>query len=297
MLIRAHLPVSYLFGSVKRDVFRVMLVSLTFHAIKHFDLLKLPQMPQPLSTILGTSISLLLAFNLNQSYERWWEARRVWGSIVNDSRTLVLQLQTFLAGREEGFVRRIALRQIAWCYSLASSLRGLPALPAVVEGLLSPEERAEAETHRNAPLALLQGHARDVAELAGKGVHPYQQVEVSATVSRLTDWMGMGERIKSTVFPTTYRVFVHLYIYLFLVILSLALVESIGFYEVPVLTIVATTFFLIEKTATHLQDPFSNLPTDTAMSAISRNIEINLRQLIRDPQVPQPLQPDGFYLM
>jgi len=70
-----------------------------------------------------------------------------------------------------------------------------------------------------------------------------------------------------------------------------------GYFEIPLLLIISSAFFLLERTATHLQDPFSNKPTDTAMTAIASTIEINLKQLINEKEVPQPQQPKEFYLM
>lgn len=107
--------------------------------------------------------------------------------------------------------------------------------------------------------------------------------------------MGMAERIKSTVFPQTYRLFLHFFIYMFVVILSIALTDINSFFEIPLLLVISSMFFLLEKSATHLQDPFSNEPTDTAMTTIATNIEINIKQLLGDTDVPEPLKAQSFY--
>ena len=79
--------------------------------------------------------------------------------------------------------------------------------------------------------------------------------------------------------------------------LSLGLVETIGLWEIPVLLIIASTYFLLERTARYLQDPFTNHPTDTPVTAISRTIEINLKQLLQEKDIPAPVAPQDFYLM
>ena len=107
--------------------------------------------------------------------------------------------------------------------------------------------------------------------------------------------MGMAERIKSTVFPHTYRLFLHFFIYIFVVTLAIALTDIDSFFEIPLLLVISSAFFLLEKSATHLQDPFSNRPTDTEMTTIATNIEINIKQLLGETEVPEPLQPQGFY--
>ena len=107
--------------------------------------------------------------------------------------------------------------------------------------------------------------------------------------------MGMAERIKSTVFPVTYRVFLHFMIYIFVITLSISLGEIDPMYETPLLLIISSGFFVLEKTATLLQDPFENKPTDTAMTTIATNIEINIKQLLKEGDLPKPFEPNKFY--
>lgn len=303
MLIEKRIPFKYLFNKIKYNVLRVLLFSVLFQIIEYFFADYLPQIPLQLPSILGTSISLILAFKLNQSYDRWWEARKVWGAIVNDSRTLMLQLKGFIdaatlpAQQAEVILKRVTYRQIGWCYSLGQSLRKLDPL-ANLEYYLSPEEMAWVQPQTNKPFALLAKHALDLKFLyQQQAINAYQHVQLDQTLVRLCDSMGRAERINSTVFPVTYRIFMHFFIYLFLIILSLGLVETIGFFEIPILILTATTFFLLEKTATYLQDPFVNKPTDTPVTAIARTIEINLKQLLQEQSIPAPIAPKDFYLM
>ncbi|MFB9863158.1 bestrophin family protein [Rufibacter immobilis] len=303
MLLSEGIPFRYIFNKVKVDVLRVFLFSLTFHIIKLIWIEEWPPIPAALPSVLGTGISLLLAFNLNQSYDRWWEARMVWGTIVNDSRSLVLELKAFIAADDfqkapvQSIFRKIAFRQIAWCYCLGQSLRKEDPMENMHQ-FLPPQELAYIQDKMNKPLSLQVLHMQDLNELHQQQVlNHMQQTQVSATVVRLVDSMGKAERINTTVFPATYRMFIHFFIYLFLIILSITLVETIGIWEIPVLTAVASTFFLVEKTARHMQDPFRNKPTDTPVTAIARTIEINLKQILEEKDVPQPQQPDGYFLM
>lgn len=294
MLLEARLPIRYVVRKARRGTLWVLAISILAELVvdSHGDYL--PDIPIAVPAFLGTTISLLLSFKLNQSYERWWEARKVWGSIVNDSRTLVRQLLSFTGDVE--LVRGLAHRQIAWCYCLGQSLRGLDWKLGVVEHL-SDVDLAEAERQENRPLALLQLHARELTRLARAGqLSDYQRVAVDETLSRLTDWMGMAERIRSTVFPKTYRIFLQATIYLFITLLSIALAEVRGSWQVGLTTLIAIPFLLLEKTARHMQDPFANRPTDTSVTAIARTIDINLCDLIGEP-APEPWPADGYYLM
>jgi len=301
MLLATKLPISYILRRIWPDLFRVLLISLAFQLLKLFFGDYLPQVPLQLPTILGSSISLLLAFKISQSYDRWWEARKVWGAVVNDSRTLVLQVMGFVPQQllygPGQVLETVVYRQITWAYTLGQSLREQDTT-ATLQAYLPAEDLAYVQPQTNKPLALLALHTAQIKALyQQEAINPFQQVQLDSTILRLCDAMGRAERINSTVFPTSYRLLVYLFIYLFLTILSLGLVESIGFWEVPVLMAIASTFFLLERTARYLQAPFSNHPTDTPVTAIARTIEINLKQLLHDPNVPQPLPSHGYYLM
>ena len=291
-----RIPFHYVARKARRDTVYVLVIAGFVDVIVSYNRDHVPVIQTAIPAFLGTAISLLLSFKLNQSYDRWWEARKIWGAIVNDSRTLVRQLLT-LAGGDGTLARRIGRRQIAWCYCLGQSLRGLDWKVGAVEHL-SEEDIAEAERHTNKSVALMQMHARDVTRMADEGLlSDFRRVAIDETLTRLTDSMGKAERIKSTVFPRTYRLFLHLFLYLFITVLAFALAELEGAWAVAITTFIAIPFLLLEKTATHMQDPFANRPTDTAMTSIARTIEINLRQLMGDAEVPPPLAPEGFYLM
>ena len=250
---------------------------------------------------MGTAISLVLAFKLAQSYDRWWESRKVWGSIVNDSRTLVIQLLNFSKGEtsidKRSIVERIALRQIGWCYSLGQSLRKQNATENL-DSLISAEEFDSLKEHNNIPLVLVNKHAQDIAKLhSDNELNDYQQIQLAKTLERLVDAMGMAERIKSTIFPITYRMYLHFFIYIFLALLSISLAEIEGIWQILIITLISLPFLLLERAAYLMQDPFENRPTDTAVTSIARTIEINIRQLLEEKEVPLPFEPEDYYLL
>lgn len=296
MLLNERIPASYILNKIKYDLVYVLIVCLSvlFITDKYQDLL--PAMPLTIPAFIGTAISVLLSFKLSQSYDRWWEARKVWGAIVNDSRSFVIQLQTLTAKGNDTIVKKIAFRQIAWCYSLGQSLRGLNPTENL-EKFISPEDLEEIKQHNNKPLALLLLHGKNIKDLKEKNqLDIFSQLQLDNTLVRLCDAQGKSERIKTTVFPVTYRLFLHAIIYLFVVTLSIALTDVGGLFEIPLLLLISAAFLLLEKSATHMQDPFENKPTDTAMTAIARTIEINIKQLLKETEIPQPHQPENFYL-
>lgn len=282
---------------MKYDLAIVLVVGLLTNllAIKFSSFL--PEVSLTIPSFLGTAISILLSFKMNQSYDRWWEARKVWGAIVNDSRNLEVQLQSFIGKTKIKSIQTIAYRQIAWCYALGQSLRGLNPL-AGINQLVFAAESALIATHANKPLAILQLNAQDLRDLRQTDkIDIFAHMQLNNTLTRLCDAMGKAERINGTVFPSTYRQFLHFIIYLFIVTLSISLKQVQMIFEIALLLLIAASFFLIEKSALHLQDPFKNRPSDVPVTAIARTIEINLRQLLGETTVPEPVKPNGFYIL
>ena len=297
MLINKRIPLSFILGSIKWEIVIVTLIGIAAYFLQAPIKDNIPDIPLGIPAFLGTSISVIISFKLSQSYDRWWEARKIWGSIVNDSRTLVLQLQSFLAKGCDKEIRKICFRHIGWCFSLGQSLRGQTGLENM-ERYLSPEDIAVISRHRNKPLAILQLNAHHIAELrTGDKMDIRSHIHISNTLTNFSNAMGMAERIKNTVFPVTYRLFLRSFIYVFVITLSISLAETIGYFEILVLLMVSCSFFLLEKSASLLQDPFSNRPTDTPVTSISTTIEINIKQLLNETEIPEPAQPTGYYIM
>src|SRR5690606_26783872 len=196
MLLKENIPFKYVFGKIKSEIIWISLYAIAI-AIFHqsFPVTRI-SIPIAIPAILGTVISLLLGFRSNEAYERRWEARIVWGAIVNDCRTLTRQLLTFTAYPGETpeavlrFRARFVKRQIAWCYALGQSLRKLNPM-AGLDRLLTKRERDYIARYDNKHVALLDLHGMDVDHALKQGwINRYQQVELDRTLTRLCDFMG-----------------------------------------------------------------------------------------------------------
>lgn len=164
MLLNKKIPFAYIINKVKYQIIYVTVFSLLVYFLANRYQEILPNIQLGVPAFIGTAISILLSFKLNQSYDRWWEARKIWGSIVNDSRSFVIQLQSFIKPGNEAAIKKIAYRQIAWCYVLGDALRGKDPLKDVRE-FIAQKDFDSAERHKNKALALLQMHARDLVDL------------------------------------------------------------------------------------------------------------------------------------
>ncbi|MGM5629513.1 bestrophin family ion channel [Apibacter raozihei] len=296
MLLNKRIPFSYIVSKIKMEIIYVFIVGCISHYLTITFFQSLPKMPLTIPAFLGTAISILLSFKMSQSYERWWEARKVWGAIVNDSRSWVIQLQTFIE-KDEPAVHQMAYRQIAWCYSLGQTLRGLDPM-SNLKRYISEDDILRLHKHNNIPLAIIQLNAQEIKRLReNQKTDIFSHKQLDNTLVRLCDSMGKAERINSTVFPVTYRKFLHFAIYVFVIVLSISLGEINAIFEIPLLIIISSIFFLLEKTAYHLQDPFKNRPSDTSVTTIAQTIEMNIKDLLNEGKTEKPEPKNDFYIL
>ena len=246
-----------------------------------------------IATVLGFSVALLLGFRTASAYERWWEARKIWGAIVNDSRTLIRQAMGFTSiDPVLSEVKQLAKYQIAWCITLSNILRKLNSFKGIKE-YLTDQEKQMLSTKNNVPNEILKLMEILLAQLRKEGkLGAYEMVSLDQTIKNLCDAMGKCERIKNTVFPVQYRTFTHTGIMIFAAMLPYGMLLSTGPFVVVICLIVMFFFLMIETIAFYLQDPFQNRASDIPMSALSRTIEINLLELINEEHIPEGLEPN-----
>jgi len=295
-MINKRIPLKYVFSNVRFETLFVLAIGLLSHFIMMEFTDKDLLIPMAIPAFLGTAISVLLSFKMSQSYDRWWEARKVWGSIVNDSRSLTIQLQSFLENSEV-LIKIISYRQIAWCYSLGQSLRGQDPL-LNLDKYLSEGDLKQLEKISNKPLGIIQLNTRDIKFLKQKKqIDTITHAHLDSTFLRICDAMGKVERINNTVFPPKYRLILRWTIFLFVILFSVSLGNFSLLVAMPLMLFFSLIFFLLEKSAFHLQDPFKNRPSDIPITTISKTIEINIKQLLQDENIPEGVPSDEFYIL
>lgn len=295
MILEKRIPLKYWFNLIKWDIVLVAFFVTGSYVLEQ-QYLKI-ELPLSFSGFLGTSITLLLSFKLSQSYDRWWEARKIWGAIVNDSRSFVTQLLNYASPEAKSIVTNMALRQIAWCYVFADNLREKE-LTKAIDTYALENEKELLKHHDHVPLSILNKHSNDLKKLHNEGfLNDFQQVQIDSTIVRLCASMGKAERIKKTVFPKTYRLTLRFFIFVFLFLLSLSFMNFKMWIGIPLLIIISIPFLLLEKIAKNVQDPFSNRPTDCPIGSISRTIEMNIKELIENKETSSSSVSNSFYEM
>ncbi|PZR22326.1 MAG: hypothetical protein DI539_05800 [Flavobacterium psychrophilum] len=290
MLLNKKISIFYFIKQIRFQILFIVLFATTIGFVDMHPWLKGITVPVGIAALLGTAVSLLLAFRTSQSYERWWEARIIWGAIVNDSRTLVRLSQQFLSKEE---AERIAVRQIIWVYSLSESLRRQPFSGFVVDYLKNNEIKAT-----NLPNALLDRHSEQIKAANDNGqVSDFGQIQLNEIVTRLCDSMGKCERIKNTVFPRSYSVLLHTLIYVFAAMLPFGLDDEQLIVEIILTILIPIIFLSIEKTAIIMQDPFENSPADTPMTKLCQTIETNLTEMCNIEKITDIKDTPSYYQM
>jgi len=250
---------------------------------------------------LGTAISFFVGFITAQAYDRWWEARKIWGTLVNDSRSFSRMVVTMLPPGDDApdvtpIRERLVRRHIAFLYAVKERLRGEST--AEYLGYLNETDvaRIRGVGHPGNILLELQGADIDAAERSGR-LDVIRMAQFNDMLSRFSTSMGMAERIKTTVFPPHYAAMVRLSIWIFMVVFPVALSEVIGYWAIVYSFLLGTIFLLVFRVGQSLLDPFDGKPGDTPMSSIVRTIEINLLEQIGQKDLPSPVEPiAGRYL-
>ncbi|WP_256011615.1 bestrophin family protein [Desertivirga xinjiangensis] len=250
-------------------------------------------------SMLGIALSILMGFRVSAAYERWWEARKIWGAVVNNSRSFARQVITFChdSGVEGELVKSLIYRQIAFVHAMACRLRQVDCA-VLIEPLLYDDEYEKIIVKSHIPNLLLLHNTYAVKQLQKDNyITDFELMRVEETLYQLTDNLGAAERIKNTPFPVPYSYFTWLLVHLFAILIPFGMVDAFGYLTIPVALCATFIFLVIDQIAVEIQDPFSNRENDIPVSAICQNIEIDLKEMMGDTNLPQTKTPEGGVLM
>jgi putative membrane protein len=271
---------------------------------------------QPVAT-LGIAVSFYIGFKNNGSYDRFWEGRQLWGGIVNYSRLWAVQALEFVTSRVDApdvegpsasadelteRHRHLVHRQIAWCNSVRLQLRRQIAdyWDTDVAQFLSPEESEKLRYMQNPAAHIIRLQAAELRILREERglLNDFQHMRLVQTLEELYNLQGGCERIKNTPFPRQYAYYSFVFVWLFSALLPLGLVsefDKIGpnhvWLMVPFSVLVSWVFNTIEEVGHTSENPFENQMNDVPMTSICRTIEIDLREMLGEDDIPKKLEP------
>jgi putative membrane protein len=279
-------------------------------------------------SLVGTAVAFYVGFKNNQSYDRCWEARMVWGGIVNLSRSFTaaaksfLQVSTLSEDEKAAVLRTMIYRHIAWLHALkhamwqltpwehqyASSRRqrnffrkriDFSSFDKDAESLLSRQEMEWVQTKKNKAAQLLEMQAAQLAELSAKGVlNTLRHIELQRLITELYNEQGRSERIKNFPLPRQYATSSAVFIIIFSWMLPFGMLhefEKLGpeliWLLLPFNMVVSWVFSLMEYTGDYSENPFEGLINDVPIQSIVRNIEIDLLDMLGEKDLPQRIEP------
>jgi len=289
--------------------------------------------------MIGTAVAFIVGFKNNATYNRLWEARQIYGAIVNSSRSWTIMAIDFVtapmgkdleAGALQQIRTRLVHRHIAWLHALRFQLRAPRAwehmikvynrefrkaypvdeqdgnkLADVLTDLISAEEKVLVTSKSNVATQLIAQQSRDLRELHAQGlIHELRHVEMQNMLVDLNGQQGKCERIKNFPYPRQYATLNLMFVRLFNTLVPFGMLGEFaklgaGFVwlTIPFTALVAWVFMMMERIGESTENPFEGSANDVPITAMTRTIEIDLREMLGESNVPKPLQPVNHILM
>lgn len=268
-------------------------------------------LPFSIAATLGSALAIFIAFRNNSAYARWWEARTLWGGIVNNSRILLRQIiasttnavATGKATPEQAtdFQREMAYRQIAFAHTLRLHLRRQPQGDDC-RHLLSEKEWVAMQGKQNVPNLLLQTQGIRIKEaMRAELLGAFDNISLEPTLAGFNNFHGGCERIKNTPLLRQYDFFTRLFLLVFMLLLPFCLIGDFAKMNIaalmpPVSILISFVFATLGKVGEVNEDPFENSITDVPMTALCNTIERDLREMLAEADLPPKVEAYEGYL-
>lgn len=273
-------------------------------------------MPIGIVAILGTALAIILGFRNSSAYDRWWEARKIWGLIVNYSRawgrevlTMVLPVSADETLAVKEFQQRMVYRHIAFVHALRVFIRhkhayNIDKTKEIIQGsneykdvadFISAEEYAAFISKKNPPNYLIKKQGDDLKYAYQQGwISDYRYVQMSDTLTQFNNHQGMSERIKNTPLPRPYSFFSRVFVVIHGTLVPFAFIEDLGVLNIPLSLLINFVFLALDFVGERTEDPFENRMEDTPLTSISLTIEENLKEMLGEvekfPKKPKPTE-------
>jgi ion channel-forming bestrophin family protein len=277
---------SFIFRFHKADTFRKLMpimagigiysAAVAYLEIEYWKLSEISHVKNITIThsMLGFVISLLLVFRTNTAYDRWWEGRRLWGSLVNSSRNFALKLATMLKDADE----KVYFRRVipAYAHVLNQHLKDIE-----VSHELFDDATLRPDHYKHRPNQIAKNIMEKLNRLYEQGkISGDQLIVLNAEAVNFTDVCGACERIKNTPIPYSYSAFIKKFIFFYVMTLPFGYVFQLGYYVVPVVMFIFYVLASLELIAEEIEDPFGTDANDLPLEKIAENIRKNVEELL-----------------
>ena len=287
MIVRDKLPLKRIWPQAWRRLLILLIFDCTvavIYSVFHHKWISLNGLPV---APLASALTIFLAFRTNAAYGRWWEARQLWGSLVNTSRALARQFLTMLDDETEE-VDHVPMRnelvkhQIAFTHALRCHLRKQTSFPEL-KTLLGEGIAKELAAYKNVPAAITLRMGKLLRQARSEGMlDSFRWTAIDENLTAIANIQGACERIKNTPLPRQFDYLPRILVDVFCWLLPLAIVEDLGLMTPLASTLISFTFIAADLMSREISNPFDNTIHDTPMTALSRTIELNLREQMEE---------------
>jgi len=218
---------------------------------------------------IGFVFSLLLAFRINSAYDRWWEGRKIWGSLTNNSRNLAIKLKHLVNETDAAFFNYMIP---LYARSLRNHLRDVYVAEQSAYIVIDQD--------KHVPNQVASAIIKNVYRLNKNGViNPEQLFSITTEITSFTDICGACERIKKTPIPFSYSVFIKKFIFTYIMTLPFTWSFDLKYFIMPIIGFVLFVFASIELLAEEIEDPFGNDANDLPLDNICENIQKHVGEI------------------
>jgi putative membrane protein len=256
----------------------VMIAILTFFELKYFRYHPAISKVGDFHSFLGLAFSLLLVFRINSAYDKWWEGRKLWGKLVNDSRNLALKIGVFLKPEDKDDRQYISTLISNYAFSLKEHLRGEVKFDEL-DNKRSLLEFLKNKEHIPNGIALKIYEFAKNLKNEGR-ISEEEFLAIDKEIKGLTDVLGGCERIKKTPIPYSYSLFLKKFIFVFVSTAPIGFIPAMAYWTIPVGILIFYVFVSLEYIAEEIEDPFGLDENDLPTDQIAKTIKENVREIL-----------------
>lgn len=310
MILKKNFDLRIVIWNIRYETGITLMIAALVWALHHWNIMSI-SLPFTIAAILGSALAIFIAFRNQSAYARWWEARTIWGGIINNSRIFARQVianadNAIVTGKSDtvtvaAFKKEMVYRQAAFAHALRLHLRKQTEYGELAH-LLSPEEYAELLRLQNKPNMLLHRQGIRIKEAIQKEIlGAFDNISMEPNLATFNNWQGACERIKNTPLPRNYHYFTRLFMYAFIFIFPLCIAgdffrTGIGYLVIPVSYIICFVFAVMNRVGEINEDPFENRIQDVPMTALCNTIERDLKEMLGEKELPPRAEPLNGYL-
>lgn len=296
-------------------------------------------------SVIGTAVAFYAGFKNNQAYDRMWEARKIWGGIVNDSRSWGMMVDGFITNlftekkvsKEEVYQikKRLIYRHIGWLYAHRSQLLVATPWEHVSQGgkmgktaryyqekfgvgliddevtrselkhFLPPDEYDRLVANVNTATQIVNEQSRDLKKLREEGlIDDFRHMELAGLLKNFYTLQGKNERIKKFPLPRQYANISRYFVGIFIALLPFSMIPELmkvgdwGFWlSIPITALIGWVYVMMEIVGDYSENPFQGMANDIPMLSLCRVIEIDLREMLKETDLPPGIEAKNGVLM